>query len=136
MSASPPRAWAGYKRLTALGFPRRFPIVQFPNPPLIVALIAAAAVPLLHAEAHSYARSISYLGVAVWAYEELTHGVNWFRRLLVLAFAVVAGVVAGPWYIDHWSQIRAQGAFIRDEEINKVIEYTRRQAPPQCCHRS
>jgi S-DNA-T family DNA segregation ATPase FtsK/SpoIIIE len=27
--------------------------------------------------------------------------------------------------------IRAQGAFIRDEEINKVIEYTRRQAPPQ-----
>ncbi len=28
----------------------------------------------------------------------------------ILAFAIAAGVVAGPWYIDHWSEIRAQGA--------------------------
>jgi hypothetical protein len=35
--------WLGYKRLTELSFPRRFPIVQFPNLPLIVAFLASAA---------------------------------------------------------------------------------------------
>src|ERR1700686_1478342 len=35
--------WLAYKRLTGLSFPRRFPIVQFPNLPLIVAVLAAEA---------------------------------------------------------------------------------------------
>ena len=82
--------WSRYKRLTALGFPRRFPIVQFPNLPLITALLAAEAAQLLHGEAHAYARSVSYLAMAIWAYEELVHGVNWFRHLLGLAFALIA----------------------------------------------
>jgi hypothetical protein len=85
-------AWAGYKRLTARGFPRRFPIAQFPNPPLIVALLAGAAAPILQGEAHDYARAVSYLGLTIWAYEELVHGVNWFRRLLGLTFAVIVVV--------------------------------------------
>ena len=29
--------WLAFKRLTALSFPRRFPIVQFPNLPLMPA---------------------------------------------------------------------------------------------------
>jgi hypothetical protein len=37
------RLWSAFKRLTELGFPRRFPIVQFPNLPLVVALLAAGA---------------------------------------------------------------------------------------------
>jgi hypothetical protein len=37
------RAWLAYKRLTGLSFPRRFPIVQFPNLPLIVAALAGEA---------------------------------------------------------------------------------------------
>ena len=33
-------AWLAYKRLTKFSFPRRFPIVQFPNLPLIIAFLA------------------------------------------------------------------------------------------------
>jgi hypothetical protein len=33
----PLSVWLAYKRLTELSFPRRFPIVQFPNLPLIIA---------------------------------------------------------------------------------------------------
>jgi hypothetical protein len=27
--------------------------------------------------------------MTVWAYEELVHGVNWFRRLLGLAYMII-----------------------------------------------
>jgi hypothetical protein len=90
------RAWLAYKRLTGLSFPRRFPIVQFPNLPLIVAALAGAAGKFLDGSAHSYAASVSYLAMTIWAYEELVHGVNWFRRLLGLAYVIVLVVrVAG-----------------------------------------
>src|ERR1700730_3297174 len=81
--------WAGFKRLTSLGFPRRFPLVQFPNLPLIVAFIAAEAAPGLHGDAHFDARAVSYLGMTIWAYEELVDGVNLFRRLLGLTYGVI-----------------------------------------------
>jgi hypothetical protein len=83
------RVWPAYKRLTGLSFPRRFPIVQFPNLPLIVAVLAGAAGEFLDGSAHSYAASVSYLALAIWAYEELVHGVNWFRRLLGLAYVIL-----------------------------------------------
>ena len=76
----------GFAGLTRLSFPRRFPIVQFPNLPLIVGLLAGAVGNLLGGRGHSYAMSISYLALTVWAYEEVTHGVNRFRRLLGVAF--------------------------------------------------
>ena len=78
-----------FKRLTEIGFPRSFPVVQFPNGPLIVGLAAGAIGGAVHGRAHDYAVSISYLAIGVWAYEELTQGVNWFRRLLGAAFAVL-----------------------------------------------
>ncbi len=81
--------WLGYKRLTELSFPRRFPIVQFPNLPLIVAFLAGAAGKFLNGSAHPYATSVSYLAMTIWAYEELVYGVNWFRRLLGLAFVIL-----------------------------------------------
>jgi hypothetical protein len=81
--------WAGFKRLTAIGLPPRYPIVQFPNLPLIVAFFAGFAATRLHGEPHFYARAISYLGMTIWAYEELTLGVNSFRRLLGLTYAVI-----------------------------------------------
>jgi hypothetical protein len=84
-----PSVWPAYRRLTELSFPRRFPIVQFPNLPLIVAVLAAAAARLLNGSAHSYAVSVSYLAMTIWAYEELVHGVNWFRRLLGLVFVIL-----------------------------------------------
>jgi hypothetical protein len=81
--------WRAYKRLTELSFPRRFPIVQFPNLPLIVALFAGTAARFLDGSAHSYAASVSYLAMTIWAYEELVYGVNWFRRLLGLAYVIL-----------------------------------------------
>jgi hypothetical protein len=86
---SPRRVWSAFKRLTEIGFPRRFPIVQFPNLPLAVALLASVAGSFTDGTAHAYARSVFYLALAIWAYEELVHGVNWFRRLLGLAFVIV-----------------------------------------------
>jgi hypothetical protein len=83
------RVWAAYKRLTELSFPRRFPIAQFPNLPLIVAILAGEAGKFLDGSAHSYAASVSYLAMTIWAYEELVHGVNWFRHLLGLAYMIL-----------------------------------------------
>jgi hypothetical protein len=78
-----------WERLAALSFPRRFPVVQFPNLPLIVALLAGAAGNFLDGAAHSYTASVSDLALTIWAYEELVHGVNWFRRILGLAFVIL-----------------------------------------------
>lgn len=83
------RVWQAYQRLTALSFPRRFPIVQFPNLLLIVAFAAGWASRFLHGRAHSYAVAVSYLAMTIWAYEELVHGVNWFRHLLGLVFVIL-----------------------------------------------
>jgi hypothetical protein len=77
------------KRLTGVSFPRRFPIAQFPNLPLIVAVPAGEAGKLLEGSAHSYVASVSYLAMTIWAYEEFVHGVNWFRRLLGLAYVIL-----------------------------------------------
>jgi hypothetical protein len=83
------RAWPAYKRLTELSFPRRFPIAQFPNFPLIVAVLAGLVGKFLDGNAHSYAVSVSYLAMTIWAYEELVHGVNWFRHLLGLTYMIL-----------------------------------------------
>jgi hypothetical protein len=81
-------AWLAWEHLTELSFPRRFPVVQFPSLPLIVALLAGAAGNFLNGAAHAYTASISDLALTIWAYEELAHGINWFRRLLGLAFVI------------------------------------------------
>jgi hypothetical protein len=81
--------WGQFKRLTQIGLPRRFPIVQFPNAPLILAFLAGAVGSQIHGQSRSYATATAYLAMTVWAYEELTRGVNWFRRLLGLVFAII-----------------------------------------------
>lgn len=87
-SLSPRLLSQGYKRLAQIGFPRRFVIVQFPNPPLIVAFLAGAVANYTHGSGHAYASALAYLTLAIWAYLELVEGVNWFRRLLGLGFAI------------------------------------------------
>ncbi len=64
--------------------PRRFPIFQFPNRPLIVAGLAAVAARLVPRRCAQAAKLISQLALLVWALEELISGANWFRRLLGL----------------------------------------------------
>jgi hypothetical protein len=85
---SPSGLWRAFKRLTQLGWPRSFPIVQFPNAPLIIAVLAGRIATQTHGTTHAYASAVSYLAMTIWAYEELAHGVNWFRRLLGLAYAI------------------------------------------------
>ena len=63
-------------------------MVQFPNAPLIASLIAAEAAGQTHGAPHAYASAIAYIAFTIWAYEELVHGVNWYRQLLGLGFAI------------------------------------------------
>jgi hypothetical protein len=79
-----PGAW----RRGQQGWPRRFVLVQFPNPPLIVALAGALVAALAGGRTADYARAVGHIGLAVFAYLELTDGVNWFRRLLGAAVLV------------------------------------------------
>jgi len=80
------------ERRSQQGWPARFVLVQFPNPPLLVAL-AGSLVAMLAGSGHTadYATAVSRLGLAAFAYLELTDGVNWFRRLL--GAAVLIGLV-------------------------------------------
>ena len=64
--------------------PRRFPIFQFPNPPLILACLARVAAERADRQYSRVARVISHLALLVWALEEVVSGANWFRRLLGL----------------------------------------------------
>jgi hypothetical protein len=82
-------AWRSYRRLTQLGLPPRFTVVQIPNAPLILAFVAGQAGRYLHGLNHDYASSAAYLAMTIWAYEELVHGVNWFRHLLGFAYVLV-----------------------------------------------
>jgi hypothetical protein len=88
LRARPRELWHAYKKLTQLSFPKSFPIVQFPNAPLIVGFIAGLVATHTHGDAHDYARAIAYLATGLWAYMELTEGVNWFRNLLGLAYVI------------------------------------------------
>ena len=74
------------------GWPPHFPLVQPPNAPLWVALVAWLVAALTDDPVHAYARGTFYVALAAWAWLELTDGTNWFRRLLgaaVLAYLVV-----------------------------------------------
>ncbi len=46
------QAFAGYRRVGDFGWPRRFPIAQFPNNPLIVAFVAGQVAMMLHGASH------------------------------------------------------------------------------------
>jgi hypothetical protein len=81
-----------YRRVRGFGWPRCFPIVQFPNNPLIVAFLAGEVAMMLHGAGHFDAQTLSYLAMTIWAYEELAHGVNWFRHLLGLFYIISTGV--------------------------------------------
>lgn len=64
------------------GWPKSFPLVQFPNAPLLVGLAALLVAGITEGSVHNYARATFYAALAVWAWGELTAGVNWVRRML------------------------------------------------------
>jgi hypothetical protein len=90
--------WRHFKLLTRLGFPRSFPIVQFPNAPLIIAFAAGLLARVAQGLPHICASAVSFLAMSVWAYEEAFHGVNWFRHglgffFLTMMFIQLAGAL-------------------------------------------
>lgn len=64
------------------GWPAGFVLAQVPNAPLIVALASGAAAALTTGRVSGSAEALSRLALGVFAYLELTDGVNWFRRAL------------------------------------------------------
>jgi hypothetical protein len=78
------------------GWPRSFPIAQFPNPPLLLAFAGWVLAAVTSGSAHDAGRAVFTLCLGVWAWEEATAGVNWFRRLIgVGAFAWIVVALAG-----------------------------------------
>jgi hypothetical protein len=73
---------------------RGYTVGQSPNRPLWIAL-AALVVSLVSGDGavNDAARAVLYVALTVWAYEEVTRGVNGFRRGLG-AVALVLIVVA------------------------------------------
>lgn len=67
------------------GWPERFPIVQFPNAPLLAALLASLLAAATTGSVHAYARAAYFTALAAWAWEEMADGANWFRRVLGVA---------------------------------------------------
>jgi hypothetical protein len=68
--------------------PRRFPIFQFPNPPLIAAMLAGAIASTTEGRLSRNAKLLSRLALLVWSAGEITTGANLFRRLL----GVIGGI--------------------------------------------
>lgn len=62
-------------------------VAQFPNAPLLVALVAAVVGALLEdgSVADDIVRVVFYIALAVWASLEATTGVNGFRKVLGIA---------------------------------------------------
>lgn len=65
-----------------MGWPRSFPLVQFPNPPLLLGFAGSGLAAAADGTAHDVGRAIFAVGFSVWAWEEAVRGVNWFRHLL------------------------------------------------------
>lgn len=74
------------------GWPASYPIVQFPNAPLIVAVAGLLVAMTVSGSLSGYGQAVFYAAAAVWAWLELTDGVNLPRR--VLGAAGLAFVVA------------------------------------------
>jgi hypothetical protein len=66
-------------------------VAQAPNPPLIVAGVGAVASRMTSGPAARASGILSNLGLLVWAYLEITDGVNLFRRALGLGGVLTAG---------------------------------------------
>lgn len=74
------------------GWPARYPLVQFPNAPLLVAIGASLASRPASGDAAELLQAVSRIGIAIWAYEELVRGDNAFRRVLGVAGLVYVAV--------------------------------------------
>jgi hypothetical protein len=64
------------------GWPASYPVMQFPNAPLLIALAGWLVAALTDGLVHHCARATFYTGLAAWAWKELEGGVNRARRAI------------------------------------------------------
>ena len=70
------------------GWPERFPLVQLPSPPLLLAMGGGLVAARTNGPTQTGAHAASHAALSVWAWKELTAGANVVRR------AVGAGALA------------------------------------------
>jgi hypothetical protein len=71
-----------YLRLRTWSWPKSYPIAQFPNPPLIAALVALTLRWITPDAWTNALTAVGYVFLGAWAYLELAEGANAFRRVL------------------------------------------------------
>lgn len=66
-------------------------ILQVPNAPLIIAISGLIVSKVPNILLHKLGATTYTIAIIIWAYEEITSGINWIRRLLglVVIFTVV-----------------------------------------------
>lgn len=76
-------------------FPKRFPIFQLPNRPMIVSIATGAIARSTSGRLARDAAVVSHPALLVWAAEEVLDGANWLRRLCGLAGGgyAIAGLI-------------------------------------------
>jgi hypothetical protein len=74
------------------GWPVDYPIVQFPNAPLLVAQAGAVGARVSDGRVRDVARAVSAVSFAVWAWQEVEQGPNLVRR--GVGAAALAALVA------------------------------------------
>ncbi len=77
------------------GWPASFPIAQFPNAPLLLALGGWVTAELTDGSPHAYARAVWLVGLGAWAWNELADGSSPFRRALGLGGLVYVVAAVG-----------------------------------------
>lgn len=91
-SSGPTRS--SLRRITMLSLQvKGLTLAQFPNASLTVGFLAGTVGGSAHGSWQSVARFIALGAMAFWGYEELVHGVNWFRHLL--GIHALVGIIVG-----------------------------------------
>ena len=70
------------------GWPPGFVIVQVPNAPLAISLVASLAARLTGGVVHRISSAVARVALGIWAFGEATRGVNVYRRLVGLWFLI------------------------------------------------
>ena len=68
---------------------KKFVVLQFPNAPLIIAFVSWLTSRFTSGTYHTFSLFIFYVAGIIWAYGELVHGANWFRKLLGFVWIVM-----------------------------------------------
>lgn len=64
-------------------------LIQFPNKLLWIMIASWLVSHFSTGYVYAFSRSIFIASGIIWSYEELIHGINWFRKLLGLAVMLV-----------------------------------------------